>query len=124
MRQTRMTEAYRALRIGSALLFCGAISLLLLLLGERLPAAGVMIGLALYAGNAFLLVEIGRALLSERRGRVAAIGSAAGRFILLGVVLAGVFVFLGREAGIGACGGLLASQVNLHFPIRRTGVAT
>ena len=100
MRQTHTSDAFRALRIGSALLLCVAL-------------AGL------------LLIEVGRSLLgSGRRVRPGIALSAVGRLLLLGIVLAAVFLFLGRSAGVGACGGLLASQVNLHFPIRRTGVAT
>jgi hypothetical protein len=85
-----------------------------------------MIGCALYAANAFLLVEIGRAFLEGGRGARAGFAAftLGGRFLLLAILLAAVFVLLGRPVGIGACGGMLVSQVNLHFPIRRTGVAT
>jgi len=125
MRQTHTSDAFRALRIGSALLLCVALAGLLLILGEASAAIGVGIGFALFAGNGFLLIEVGRSLLgSGRRVRPGIALSAVGRLLLLGIVLAAVFLFLGRSAGVGACGGLLASQVNLHFPIRRTGVAT
>ncbi|MGB2983563.1 MAG: hypothetical protein WBC63_06860 [Candidatus Bipolaricaulia bacterium] len=115
----------KALRIGSAFLFCGAIAVILLPLGYREAAGGMMIGFALYTANALLLVESGRALLggSRRGGRVAVAVSSVGRFLLLGVLLAAVFLFLSRPTGIGACGGLLVSQVNLHLTSRRTGVA-
>jgi len=84
-----------------------------------------MIGCVLYAANAFFLVEIGRALLEGGRGtRTRVAVSAVGRLLLLGILLAGIFVLLGRPAGLGACGGLLVSQVNLQLPIRRTGVVT
>ena len=122
----RLPEPFRALRVGSAFLFCGLIALTLLGFRQSTAAGGVMLGFALYAANAFMLVETGRALLAggQRGGRGAVVASALGRILLLGVLLAGVFLLLGRVAGIGACGGLLVSQVNLHFPMRRTGVAT
>jgi hypothetical protein len=125
MQVTGSSEAFRALRIGSALFSCAAIAIVLLVFRQWAAAGGVMIGCLLYVGNSLLLVEIGRALLAGSRGaRTAAAFSAVGRFILLGLALAAAFLFLGREAGIGACGGLFVSQVNLHRPIRRTGVAT
>jgi len=84
-----------------------------------------MIGCVLFAANGFLLVEVGRVLLGERQGvRTRVAVSAVGRLLLLGVFLAGVFLVLGRPAGLGACGGLLVAQVNLQLPVRRTGVVT
>ena len=84
-----------------------------------------MIGCVLFGANGFLLVETGRALLGERQGVRARVAvSAVGRLLLLGVLLAGAFLLLGRQAGLGACGGLLAAQVNLQLPVRRTGVVT
>jgi hypothetical protein len=121
-----LREPFRALRIGSAFLFCALISIVLLVVGQHVVAGGLMLGFAFYAANAFLLVETGRALLTsgQRGGRGAVVASAIGRIALLGVLLAGVFLIMGKMAGIGACGGLLVSQVNLHLPMRRTGVAT
>ena len=125
MRRIHTSEAFRALRIGSALLLCAAASGLLWVFGRPSAAAGVGIGFALFAGNVLLLFEIGRTLLGGRRGAKAGVAlSAIGRLMLLGILLAAVGLFLGRSAVLGACGGLLLSQVNLHFPIRRTGVAT
>jgi len=124
MRRTHASEALRALRIGSALLLCLAIAVVLFALRQAAAAGGILIGFALYFGNALLLVEIGRALVrEERHARAAVAVAAAGRLVLLGVLLAGVFLVLGKPAGLGACGGLLASQVNLHLPMRRPGVA-
>jgi len=106
-------------------LLCCTIAVALLLFGEASAAGGVMLGFLMFAGNGFLLVEISRALLlGESAGRLAGALSAVGRILLLGVLLSGVFLLLGRSIGLGACGGLLASQVHLHLPIRRTGVAT
>ena len=126
MSSFHLPEPINTLRIGSAFLLCGAIALVLLVLGHREAAGGVMIGVALYTANGILLVEVGRAFLGGegRGGRVAVAVSAVGRFLFLGVLLAAVFLFLGRSVGIGACGGLLVSQVNLHLTSRRTGVAT
>jgi len=126
MSSFRLPEPLKALRIGSAFLFCGVIALVAVVLGAREAAGGVMIGFVLFAANALLLVEVGRTLLGGegRGGRVAVAVSSVGRLLLLGVLLAAVFLFLGRSAGVGACGGLLASQVNLHLTSRRTGVAT
>lgn len=122
----RTSEPLRALRIGSAFLLCGLVAVILVILGQSAAAGGAMIGFVLFAVNAWFLVETGRALLGgERRGARAVVAvSAIGRFLLVGLALGAVFVFLGRPAGLGACGGLFLSQVNLHFPIRRTGVAT
>lgn len=95
---------------------------LLLSFGHTLAAIGVAIGVALFATNLFLLYEAGRSLLSassRRAGRTLAAGSSLGRFLMLGVALWLVFACLGRDALVGACGGLFLCQVNLHFPLRR-----
>jgi hypothetical protein len=124
MRRIVSSGAFRALRVPGAFVLCGGVALALLAFGQSLAAVGVMIGAVLYAGNALLLVESGRALLrGEGGGRIAVALSAVGRMLLLGILLALVFVFLGRSAGLGACGGLLASQVHLVLPMRQTGVA-
>jgi len=119
-----LSESLRELRIGSGFLLCGILALALVVAGRSGVAGGVMVGFALFAGNVLLLLEAGRALLGgARRGvRAAVVASTLGRFLLVGLVLAAVFVFLGRPAGLGACGGLFLAQVNLHLPIRR-GVA-
>ena len=93
------------------------------LLGYPLGALGLWIGFALFVANLLLLHEIARSLLaaaSRRTGRSMAIGSSLGRLLLLGVLLALVGFTLGREALLGACGGLLITQVNLHFPLGRS----
>ncbi len=93
------------------------------LLGYPLAALGLWIGVALYIGNLLLLHEIARSLLaagSRRTGRSMAIGSSLGRMLLMGVLLALVGLTLGREALLGACGGLLITQVNLHLPLGRS----
>jgi len=94
----------------------------LLSFGVYLAALGVVIGVALFAANLFLLYEAGHSLMSASSrgaGRALAAGSSIARFLMMGVVLWLVVTFLGREALIGACGGLFLSQVNLHFPLRR-----
>ena len=125
MRRTQTSEAFRALRVGSALLLCGGLAVVLLALGQGAAAGGVIVGCAFYALNAFLLFETGRALLEGGQAVRFRVGvSAVGRLLLLGVLLAGVFALLGRSTGIGACGGLLISQLNVQLPVRRTGVVT
>jgi len=119
------SELVRALRIPGALVLCTSAALVLLVFGQSSAAVGVVIGFLLYAGNAFLLIEAGRALLrGGQGGRIAVAISAVGRLLLLGLLLAAVFVFLGRAAGLGACGALFACQVHLRLPMRETGVAT
>ena len=82
-------------------------------------AGGIALGLLLYAGNLFLMMEIGRSLL--RRGETSrpkplAALSSTGRLLFLAVALSLIAVFLGREVLLGACGGILIAQVNLHIP--------
>ena len=91
------------------------------LLGHPWAALGVWLGVALFVGNLVLLHEIGRSTLgagSRRIGRSMALGSSLGRLLLLGVLLALVGIYLGREAALGACGGLLITQVNLNLSAR------
>jgi hypothetical protein len=106
----------KPLRIGSGLLLCAAGALALVLLGRSGAAAGVGIGFGLYVLNVLLMAEIARSLLDAgpRRIRIATVLSSVGRLSLLGVGLAAVATLLGRETVLGACGGLLAAQVNLH----------
>jgi hypothetical protein len=96
---------------------------ILLLLGYRWAAAGVGMGFILYAVNGFFLYETGRSLLtggSAKTVRWVAAGSSAGRLLLLGMSLGAIGVFLGREAVLGAGGGLLVSQLNLRLPFWTT----
>ena len=82
-------------------------------------AGGVVLGLLLYAGNLFLMMEIGRSLLRKgetSRPKPLAALSSTGRLLFLAVVLSLIAVFLGRKVVLGACGGFLIAQVNLHFP--------
>jgi len=88
------------------------------LLGYGWAALGAWIGMGLFLGNLMLLHESGRALLAtrtRRQGQAMAAGSSLGRFLFLAVGLGLIGVYLGREALLGACGGLLISQVTLHF---------
>lgn len=82
-------------------------------------AGGIALGLLLYTGNLFLMMEIGRSLL--RRGevgkpRLLVALSSTGRLLFLAVALSLITVFLGREVVLGACGGFFIAQVNLHAP--------
>jgi hypothetical protein len=92
------------------------------LLGYPLAAFGIWIGIVLFIGNLAMLYEIGRSLMTaahRRSGRSIAVGSSLGRLLLLGVLLAAIGFTLGREALLGACGGLLIAQTNLGFSTRR-----
>ena len=113
----------RLLRVPSALGLCLLGAVILLLLGYRWAAAGVGMGFILYAVNGFFLYETGRSLLtggSAKTVRWVAAGSSAGRLLLLGMSLGAIGVFLGREAVLGAGGGLLVSQLNLRLPFWTT----
>lgn len=94
----------------------------LLILRQYRVAGGVALGLALYAANLLLIMEIGRSLLRDKAARrpkpLAAI-SSVGRLFFLAVALSVIALFLGRHVLLGACGGLLIAQVNLH--VSRTG---
>jgi len=92
----------------------------LLIFRQYRVAGGVALGLALYAANLLLIMEIGRSLLRDkgtRRPKPLAALSSAGRLIFLAIALALTATFLGRDVVLGACGGLLIAQVNLHVPI-------
>jgi len=103
----------------SALLLMAVILLVCIGLGEYHIAGGVALGLVLYATNIFLILEMGRALLrggpASKAKLLAALGSA-GRLLFLASGLSLIAVFLGREVVLGACGGFLITQVNLHVP--------
>ncbi|MCK5827148.1 hypothetical protein KAH43_01385 [Candidatus Bipolaricaulota bacterium] len=106
----------------SAGLFIGIAIFGLLIFRQYRVAGGVALGLALYASNLFLIMEIGRSLLRNtetRRPKPLAALSSAGRLFFLAIALSLTATFLGREVVLGACGGLLIAQVNLHIP--RTG---
>jgi hypothetical protein len=109
--------ALKPLRIGSGLLLCSCGALILALVGRPYAAVGVAMGFALYLVNLLLMAETARSLLEtgtrQRIGIVTGL-SSVGRLLFLGVVLAVVAIFLGRETVLGACGGLLIAQVNLH----------
>ena len=85
-------------------------------------AGGIVLGLSLYAANLLLIIEIGRSLLRRdgvRRPKPLAAVSSAGRMLFLAIALSLIAVLLGPNVVLGACGGLLIAQVNLHVP--RTG---
>jgi hypothetical protein len=105
----------------STLLLIGVVSGALAIFGRYEAAGGVLLGLSLYAFNLLLIREIGRSLLSHEEGRIRALValSTAGRLFLLAIALAAVAWWLGRATVLGACGGLLLAQVNLH--VSRTG---
>ncbi len=118
-----LRQSIRRFRLGRSILIAAVLALVVGLLGYPWAALGVWIGVALFVGNLLLLHEIARSLLAaqtRRTGRSIAVGSSLGRFLLLGVALALVGVTLGRETLLGACGGLLITQVNLNLPARRS----
>jgi len=126
MSRPTLFEPIIVFRLKRSALFLALILTILLLLGRYWAALGVAMGVGLFIGNAFLLYEIGRSLLAaeSRRGvRAMAIVSSAGRFLMMGVALGLIGMYLGREALLGACGGLLVSQVNLHLPLGRSSEA-
>ena len=103
----------------SAVLLITAAIIVLAIFRQYRVAGGIALGLLLYAGNLFLIMEIGRSLL--RRGETSrpkpvAAMSSTGRLLFLAVALSLVAVFLGREVLLGTCGGFLIAQVNLHVP--------
>jgi hypothetical protein len=105
------------LRVGTSFLICAAGAVVLVCVGQTQAAAGVAIGFVLYVLNGFLMAETARSLAgnaSRRHAAVAAGFSSTGRLLLLGAGLSVVALFLGRETLLGACGALLAAQVNLH----------
>ena len=98
----------------------GITIVVLWLFRQPLIAGGVALGLALYATNLLLIMEIGRSLLRSsgaRKPKPLASLSSAGRLFFLAIALSLIAVFLGRDVVLGACGGLLIAQVNLHVPI-------
>ncbi|MBE0635504.1 hypothetical protein IH601_05870 [Candidatus Bipolaricaulota bacterium] len=103
----------------SALLLTVVALIVLAVLGEFGIAGGVLLGLLLYATNLLLILEIGRSLLragEPSRPKVAAALSSSGRLLFLAMALSLMATFLGREVVLGACGGFLIAQVNLHVP--------
>jgi hypothetical protein len=116
-------RSIRRFRLGRSFLMAAVLALVVGLLGHPWAALGLWVGVALFVGNLLLLHEVARSLIgvgSRRGGRSMAFGSSLGRLLLLGVLLALVGVYLGREALLGACGGLLITQVNLNLSSRRS----
>jgi len=123
MTSPSVRRAIRSYRLGKSFLLAAVSALVVGLLGYPLAALGLWIGIALFVGNVAMLHEIGRSLLTaanRRSGRSIAVGSSLGRLLLLGVLLAAVGLTLGREALLGACGGLLIAQTNLGLAMRRS----
>jgi len=117
-----LSELFRLLRLGSGIFLCAVAAGILIAFGRPMAAAGVGIGFALYAINLFFLYEAARGLLSRADSggpRFLAAASSVGRLLFLGMILTLVFLFLGRAALIGACGGLFLLQVNLHLQRRQ-----
>lgn len=113
----------RTYRLGRSALWAAAATLSVGWLGYPWAALGVWIGLGLHIGNLLLLHEVARSLLAARSGRAGrslAAVSSLGRLTLLGVLLAATALALGREALLGACGGLFLAQVNLALPTTRS----
>lgn len=80
-------------------------------------AGGIALGLLLYATNILLMMEIGRSLLrrdESGRPKMMAALSSTGRLLFLAIALSLIAVFLGPNVVLGACGGFLMAQVNLH----------
>lgn len=123
MTSPSLRRLIRRFRLGRSTLIAAVLALVVGLLGYPWAALGVWIGVALFVGNLLLLHEITRSMVtaqSRRVWRLMAVGSSLGRFLVLGVALALVGVALGRETLLGACGGLLVTQVNLNLPSRRS----
>jgi hypothetical protein len=100
-------------------LLVGIAITVLSILRQYRAAGGIALGLMLYAANLLLIMEIGRSLLRERgtrRPKPLAALSSAGRLFFLAMALSLIAIFLGRDVVLGACGGLLIAQVNLHVP--------
>ena len=103
----------------SAGLLIGIAVLVLVFLRQYRMAGGIVLGLSLYAANILLIMEIGRSMMSQhgaKRPRPLAALSSAGRLLFLAIALSLIAIFLGRDMLLGACGGLLIAQVNLHVP--------
>jgi hypothetical protein len=106
-------------RRSTTLLIVG-VGLLAVVLKRYQVAEGIVLGGLLYAVNLLLILEMGRSLLrsggSRNRAKpLAALGSA-GRLLFLAIAMSVIAIFLGREVVLGACGGFLIAQVNLHVP--------
>jgi len=122
MSRPTLLEPIALFRLRRSGFFALVAIVILLSFGRYFAALGIVIGVALFVANLFLLYEAGRSLLSSSSrgaGQALAAGSSIARFLMMGVGLWLVFTFLGREALIGTCGGLFLSQVSLHYPLRR-----
>lgn len=102
-------------RLRSAGLLCGLAAAGLCAVSGR-ASLGILIGFGLFVLNLLFLYESGRSLLggtSRGRARMIAAFSGIGRLVFLAVAL-GAVALLGSDALLGACGGLLLAQANLH----------
>ncbi len=118
----RFSGAARVLRLGGSFLLSTALALGLLAFGRPMAALGVAIGWALHLANSFLLYLTLASLASpdalddearsSKAGRALAGFSSVGRLLLLGLALWATFAALGREAALGAGGGLALAQVS------------
>lgn len=109
-------------RLRSTILLTVAAIIVLAVFHQVDAAGGLVLGFSLYAINLLLIMEIGRSLLRRdgaRRPKPLAALSSTGRMLFLAIALSLIAVLLGRDVVLGACGGLLIAQVNLHVP--RTG---
>ena len=109
-------------RLRSTILLTVAAIIVLAVFHQFDAAGGLVLGFSLYAINLLLIMEIGRSLLRRdgaRHPKPLAALSSTGRMLFLAIALSLIAVLLGRDVVLGACGGLLIAQVNLHVP--RTG---
>jgi len=123
MVSSSLRAAIRRFRLGRSAATAAAAAFVVGVVGYPWAALGIWIGVALFVTNLLLLHEIARSLATaagRRSGRSITVGSSVGRLLLLGVALAFVGLGLGRETLLGACGGLLVTQVNLNLPARRS----
>lgn len=119
MKTDSLSHERDAFRWRSTLLLISTAVIVLAVFRHYRAAGGVVLGLLLYAGNLFLMMEIGRSMLrrgENSRPKPLAALSSTGRLLFLAVTLSLIAVFLGREVVLGACGGFLIAQVNLHVP--------
>ncbi len=116
VRKFSFSQLGRLFRLRSSGLLCGLVAACLSGVSGQL-SIGVLIGFGLFVLNSLFLYEGGCSLLREttrRRARLIASFSGLGRLLFLGVALA-LIGGIGTRAQLGACGGLLLGQANLHL---------
>lgn len=114
--------AGRLLAPGLPLLLCAVLAALLAAFGKTSAALGVGLGFVLFLANTYLLAATLRSLVARDASHASAVLAAASsvaRLLLLGVALAALVLFVGREVFLGAGGGLALSQISLL--LRRFG---